>query len=58
MNILGLIVQGRSNKEIVTELHMSGGLVKKEISSLLAKLGAADRTRAATLAIERGIVHL
>ena len=58
LNILGLIVQGRSNKEIVTELHMSGGLVKKEISSLLAKLGAADRTRAATLAIERGIVHL
>jgi DNA-binding NarL/FixJ family response regulator len=58
LNILGLIVQGRSNKEIVSELHMSGGLVKKEISSLMAKLGAADRTRAATLAIERGIVHL
>jgi DNA-binding NarL/FixJ family response regulator len=58
LNILRLIVQGRSNKEIVTELHMSGGLVKKEISNLLAKLGAADRTRAATLAIERGIVHL
>jgi DNA-binding NarL/FixJ family response regulator len=56
--ILRLIVDGRSNKEIATALHMSGGLVKLHVSLILEKLGAPDRTRAATLAIARGIVHL
>jgi DNA-binding NarL/FixJ family response regulator len=56
--ILRLIVDGRSNKEISAALHMSGGLVKLHVSKILEKLGAPDRTRAATLAIARGIVHL
>ena len=58
LSILRLIVDGRSNKEISTMLHMSEGLVKLHVSKILEKLGAPDRTRAATLAIERGIVHL
>ena len=58
VNILRLIVDGRSNKEISTALHMSGGLVKLHVSLILEKLGAPDRTRAATLAIARGIIHL
>lgn len=58
LNILRLIVQGQSNKEICHTLHMSDGLVKLHVSKILEKLGAPDRTRAATLAIERGIVHL
>ena len=58
IKILRLIVDGRSNKEISTALHMSGGLVKLHVSKILEKLGAPDRTRAATLAIARGIVHL
>ncbi len=58
LNILRLIVDGRSNKEISTTLHMSEGLVKLHVSLILEKLGAPDRTRAATLAIARGIVHL
>ena len=58
LHILRLIVDGRSNKEISTALHMSEGLVKLHVSRILEKLGAPDRTRAATLAIARGIVHL
>lgn len=58
LNILRHIVQGCSNKEICSALHMSDGLVKLHVSKILEKLGAPDRTRAATLAIERGIVHL
>ena len=58
LNILRLIVDGRSNKEISTALHMSGGLVKLHVSLILETLGAPDRTRAATLAIARGIIHL
>lgn len=58
LNILRLIVQGYSNKEICHALHMSDGLVKLHVSKILEKLDAPDRTRAATLAIERGIVHL
>ena len=56
--ILKLIVDGRSNKEIANTLHMSEPLVKLDVRKILDKLGAQDRTRAATLAIERGIVHL
>jgi len=56
--ILRHIVDGRSNKEIASSLNMSEPLVKLDVRKILDKLGAHDRTRAATLAIERGIVHL
>lgn len=58
VEMLRLIVRGYSNKEIATMLHMSEGLVKLHVSKILEKLEAPDRTRAATLAIERGIVRL
>jgi DNA-binding NarL/FixJ family response regulator len=32
--------------------------VKNHVRSILEKLGAADRTQAATMAIQRGIIHL
>ena len=56
--ILRQIVDGRSNKEIANTLHLSEPLVKLDVRKILDKLGAHDRTRAAILAIERGIVHL
>ncbi|MEM7700056.1 MAG: response regulator transcription factor [Verrucomicrobiota bacterium] len=58
LEILGLIVRGFSNKEIAAELRYSTSTIKQELSRLLEKLGVADRTRAATIAIERGIVDL
>jgi len=51
-------VQGKSNKEIATELEISEATVKTHINSLLSKLGVTDRTQAATAAIRRGLVQL
>ena len=56
--ILRLIVKGHANKDIVSALHMSMGTIKLHVSIILDKMGASDRTHAATLAIERGIVRL
>jgi two-component system, NarL family, response regulator len=58
LEVLALIVKGRSNKEIAAELHTADGTVRIQVSSVLAKLGVADRTQAAIAAIQRGIVHL
>jgi len=58
LDVLEQIVQGKSNKEIGTELDISEATVKTHINSLLSKLGVTDRTQAATTALQRGIVHL
>jgi len=58
MDVLRLIVGGKSNKEIGGALHISEATVKTHINNLLGKLGVADRTQAATTAIQRGIVEL
>jgi DNA-binding NarL/FixJ family response regulator len=58
MEVLRLIVKGRLNKEIADALGLAEITVKQHVSSILAKLGVADRTQAATAAIQRGIVHL
>jgi len=58
IDILRHIVHGRPNKEIAAQLHLSVGTINLHVCRILEKLGAPDRTRAATLAIERGIVHL
>ncbi len=58
LEVLRGIVAGRSNKEIGTDLSISEATVKTHINNLLSKLGAADRTQAATMALQRGIVHL
>lgn len=58
LQVLRLIVAGLSNKEIAAALHMSEATVKLHISNTLAKLDVADRTQAAIVAVQRGIVHL
>lgn len=58
LDVLRLIVAGKSNKEIGTHLHISEATVKTHINNLLGKLGVSDRTQAATSAIQRGIVQL
>lgn len=57
LRVLERIVAGRANKEIAADLNISETTVKSHVNSLLGKLGVADRTHAATLAIQRGIVH-
>jgi len=58
LNVLERIVAGRANKEIASDLQISEATVKSHINSLLGKLGVGDRTHAATIALQRGIVHL
>lgn len=57
-DVLRLIVAGRSNKEIGSELNIAEGTVKVHVNSLLGKLGVQDRTQAVTEALRRGLVHL
>ena len=58
LGVLERIVAGRANKEIASDLNISEATVKSHVNSLLGKLGVADRTHAATVAIQRGFVHL
>jgi DNA-binding NarL/FixJ family response regulator len=58
IEVLRLIVQGSGNKQIAHSLHIAEDTAKNHVKSILRKLGAADRTEAATMAIRRGIVHL
>ncbi|HYE14802.1 MAG TPA: response regulator transcription factor [Pyrinomonadaceae bacterium] len=58
LEVLELIVAGQSNKEIGASLRISEATVKSHINSILSKLGVADRTQAATTALQRGLVHL
>lgn len=58
MEVLSLIVGGLANKQIAYKLNIAEHTVKNHVKSILAKLGVADRTQAATAAIQRGIIHL
>ncbi|GAB3286118.1 response regulator [Parahaliea aestuarii] len=54
--VLRLMAGGYSNREIALALHKSEGTIKNQVSTLLAKLGVRDRTRAVLLAIERDLL--
>jgi two-component system, NarL family, response regulator LiaR len=56
LEVLELIVGGRSNKRIALELEISEKTVKAHVGHVLAKLGVADRTQAALLAVREGLV--
>jgi DNA-binding NarL/FixJ family response regulator len=56
--VLELVVQGLTNKEIAQALCISDITARNHVISLLAKLDAKDRTEAATTAIRRGLVKL
>jgi DNA-binding NarL/FixJ family response regulator len=54
--VLQLIARGLSNKEIGGQLFLTEVTVKGYVSALLAKLGVADRTQAALMAVRYGLV--
>lgn len=54
--VLELIAAGRSNKRIAFELGISEKTVKTHVGHVLAKLGVADRTQAALLAVRSGLI--
>lgn len=55
LDVLRLIAQGQSNKEIAVTLHLTEGTIKGYVSAILAKLGVADRTQAALYAVKHGL---
>jgi DNA-binding NarL/FixJ family response regulator len=54
--ILRLMASGCSNREMAESLFKSEGTIKNQVSSILAKLGVRDRTRAVLKAIEVGLI--
>src|SRR4051794_20275586 len=58
LQVLELIVRGLANKQIAYSLSIAEHTVKNHVKSILSKLGVQDRTQAATVAIQRGIIHL
>ncbi len=53
--VLGLIADGRSNREIARALVLSEKTVKTHVSNILMKLDVADRTQAALWAVRNGV---
>jgi len=56
--VLRLIASGNANKQIADQLSISEDTVKGRVKNILSKLGANDRTHAATIGIKRGIIEL
>ncbi len=55
--VLQLVAQGATNKEIADSLFISENTVKTHLKSIMDKLHLANRSQAAAYAIKRGLVH-
>jgi two-component system, NarL family, response regulator len=56
--VLSLMVQGKSNREIGAALKITEATVKCHVSVILERLGVTDRTQAVISALQRGLEHL
>ena len=57
VDVLRLIASGHANKQIAVRLTITEETVKGRVKNILSKLGANDRTHAATIGIKRGIIE-
>ena len=55
-DILKLLAQGNTNEAIANTLGLTAGTVRTYVSGILTKLGTPNRTAAAVLAIQEGLV--
>jgi DNA-binding NarL/FixJ family response regulator len=58
LEVLHLLVQGKSNREIAEQLSIKEATVKSHVSGILMRLNVTDRTQAVVTALQRGIAHL
>ncbi len=58
IEILRLIAQGYSNKNIATQLGVSNGIVGNQIYFMMLKLGANNRTHAVIIALRLGLISI
>jgi DNA-binding NarL/FixJ family response regulator len=56
--VLSLMVQGKSNRDIAVLLGITEATVKCHVSVILERLGVTDRTQAVIAALQRGLEHL
>jgi NarL family two-component system response regulator LiaR len=58
LEVLGLVAQGKSNREIADDLMIVEGTVRVHVSSILSKLHLASRTQATLYALRKGLAQL
>jgi two-component system, NarL family, nitrate/nitrite response regulator NarL len=58
LEVLHMMADGLSNKQIAAELAISDHTAKFHVAQILAKLGAGSRTEAVTIAIRRGLAPI
>ena len=56
--VLELLANGKTNREIASELGITEATVKCHVSVFLMRLNANDRTQAVVVALQRGLVHI
>ncbi len=56
--VLSLMVQGKTNKQIASALQITEATVKCHVGVVLLRLGVTDRTQAVVAALQRGLEHL
>jgi len=56
--VLSLMAQGKTNKEIASDLGITEATVKCHVSVILLRLDVSDRTQAVIAALQRGLEHL
>jgi DNA-binding NarL/FixJ family response regulator len=58
VELLRLVAEGHTNKQIARDLSISEETVKAHLKSIFGKLDVADRTHAVTVALRRGIITI
>ena len=58
IDVLKLMAQGKSNKEIGSALFISEGTVKSHVKAIFAKMNVISRTEAVATATRRGLIQL
>lgn len=56
LEVLALVVKGMNNRQIGEQLHLATGTVRNHVSEIMGKLTVSDRTQAAVLAVQMGLV--